>query len=210
MSAAGKQADDSTVDRLFRLTGGNPFLLREALTLITGSPGSPLAGDVVLPRADAILRRRLARADEMTRQFLRAASVVLDTSDDLAPVTYVMEGDTKDAIAALNKACEIRLMREGPHGEVSFAHALMCTPVWRRISPVRSRRPAPGTDGLLSYATRSASGRWARARCRCSATLASTWATSAGRAARSRRPCRRAWNWGTAGLSPWSSPAWPG
>ena len=125
MSATGEQADDGIVDRLFRLTGGNPFFLREALSLITQSPGAPLAGDVVLPRADAILRRRLARADEMTRHFLRAASVVLDTSDDLAPITYVMEGGTKDAITALNKACEARLMREGPRGEVSFVHTLM-------------------------------------------------------------------------------------
>jgi tetratricopeptide (TPR) repeat protein len=139
MSAAGEQADEGIVDRLFRLTGGNPFFLREAVSLITGSPGSPLAGDVVLPRADAILRRRLARADELTRHFLRAASVVLDTSDELAPITYVMEGDTKDAIAALNKACEIRLMREGPRGEVSFVHALMQREVYAEMG-VNQRR----------------------------------------------------------------------
>ena len=30
----------------------------------------------------------------MTRHFLRAASVVLDTSEELVPITYVMEGDT--------------------------------------------------------------------------------------------------------------------
>ena len=65
MSAAGELADESIVDRLFRLTGGNPFFLREAVNLITQSPGSSLAGDVVLPRADAILRRRLARADHV-------------------------------------------------------------------------------------------------------------------------------------------------
>ena len=139
MSAAGEAADESIVDRLFRLTGGNPFFLREAVNLITQSPGSPLAGDVVLPRADAILRRRLARADEMTRHFLRAASVVLDTSDELAAITYVMEGDTKDAIAALNKACEIRLMREGPHGEVSFVHALMQREVYAEMGANQRR-----------------------------------------------------------------------
>src|SRR6266496_39890 len=139
MSAAGEPADESIVDRLFRLTGGNPFFLREAVNLITGSPGSPLAGDVVLPRADAILRRRLARADDMTRHFLRAASVVLDTSDELAAITYVMEGDTKDAIAALNKACEIRLMREGPHGEVSFVHALMQREVYAEMGANQRR-----------------------------------------------------------------------
>jgi len=139
MSAIGEQADDSIVDRLFRLTGGNPFFLREALSLITQSPGSPRAEDVVLPRADAILRRRLARADDMTRHFLRAASVVLDTSDELAPITYVMDGDTKDAIAALNKACEIRLMREGPHGEVSFVHALMQREVYAEMGANQRR-----------------------------------------------------------------------
>ena len=57
MSAMGEQADESIVDRLFRLTGGNPFFLREALSLITQSPESRLADDVALPRADAILRR---------------------------------------------------------------------------------------------------------------------------------------------------------
>ena len=139
MSAAGELADESIVDRLFRLTGGNPFFLREAVNLITQSPESPLAGDVVLPRADAILRRRLARADEMTRHFLRAASVVLDTSDELASITYVMEGDTKDAIAALNKACEIRLMREGPHGEVSFLNALMQREVYAEMGANQRR-----------------------------------------------------------------------
>ena len=139
MSALGDQADESIVDRLFRLTGGNPFFLREALNLITQSPDSRLAEDVALPRADAILRRRLARADETTRHFLRAASVVLDTSDDLAPITYVMDGDTKDAIAALTKACEIRLMREGLHGEVSFVHALMQREVYAEMGANQRR-----------------------------------------------------------------------
>jgi predicted ATPase len=126
MAAIGEQADDSIVDRLFQLSGGNPFFLREALSLITQAPESRLAAEVVPPRTDAILRRRLARADEMTLRFLRAASVIVDTSEELAPIAYVMDADTKDAIAALNKACELRLMREGPRGEVEFcslAHA---------------------------------------------------------------------------------------
>ena len=99
MAAAGQQADDSIVDRLFQLTGGNPFFLREALSLITQAPGRRAAPEAVPPRADAILRRRLARADEMTLHFLRSASVVLDTSQELAPIAYVMEAETRDAIA---------------------------------------------------------------------------------------------------------------
>ena len=109
MAIAGKPADDSIVDRLFQLTGGNPFFLREALSLITQAPESRLTTEVVPPRTDAILRRRLARADETTLHFMRAASVVLDTSQELAPIGYVMEVGTKDAIDALNKACELSL-----------------------------------------------------------------------------------------------------
>ena len=119
--------------------GATPFFLREALSLITQSPESRLEPEVVPPRADAILRRRLARADEMTRSFLRAASVVLDTSEELAPITYVMESDTKDAIAALNQACELRLMREGPHGEVSFVHSLMQREVYAEMGANQRR-----------------------------------------------------------------------
>jgi ADP-ribosylglycohydrolase len=146
MVAIGEQPDESIVDRLFRLTGGNPFFLREALSLITQSPESRMADEVVPPRADAILRRRLARADETTHDFLRAASVVLDTSEELAPITYVMEADTKDAIAALNKACELRLMREGPHGEVSFVHSLMQREVYAEMG-ANQRRYLHGRAG---------------------------------------------------------------
>jgi hypothetical protein len=146
MAALGEQVDESIVDRLFRLTGGNPFFLREALSLITQAPESRPAEEIALPRADAILRRRLARADETTRNFLRAASVALSTSEDLAPITYVMEADTKDAIAALNQACELRLMREGPHGEVSFVHSLMQREVYADMGTERRPRPHSTTS----------------------------------------------------------------
>jgi ADP-ribosylglycohydrolase len=135
----GGQADESVVDRLFKLSGGNPFFLREALSLITAEPASRPAQEAVPPRTDAILRRRLARADEATLHFLRAASVVVDTSEDLAPIAYVMEADTRGAIAALNKACELRLMREGQHGEVSFVHSLMQREVYAEMG-VNQRR----------------------------------------------------------------------
>jgi tetratricopeptide (TPR) repeat protein len=146
MAAMGEQADDSIVDRLFQLSGGNPFFLREALSLITQAPESRLADEVVPPRADAILRRRLARADDITVHFLRAASVVLDTSEELAPIAYVMDADTKDAIAALNKACELRLMREGPRGEVSFVHSLMQREVYAEMG-ANQRRYLHGRTG---------------------------------------------------------------
>jgi tetratricopeptide (TPR) repeat protein len=146
MAAIGEQADDSIVDRLFQLSGGNPFFLREALSLITQASESRVAAEVVPPRADAILRRRLARADDMTVHFLRAASVILDTSEELAPIAYVMDADIKDAIAALNKACELRLMREGPRGEVSFVHSLMQREVYAEMG-ANQRRYLHGRAG---------------------------------------------------------------
>jgi len=139
MAAMGQVPDESTVDRLFQLTGGNPFFLREALNLITQEPEARSAPLVVPPRTDAILRRRLARADETTRHFLRAASVVLDTSQELAPAAYVMEAGTREAINALSKACELRLMREGQDGEVSFVHSLMQREVYAEMGANQRR-----------------------------------------------------------------------
>jgi ADP-ribosylglycohydrolase/tetratricopeptide (TPR) repeat protein len=124
-AAQGRPADEETVDRLFRLTGGNPFFLRETLSLLAEMPERRINPETIPPRADAILRRRLAKADENTLQFMRAASVVLETTQELEPIVYVMESETKHAIAALDSACELRLMREGSQGEVSFVHSLM-------------------------------------------------------------------------------------
>jgi ADP-ribosylglycohydrolase/tetratricopeptide (TPR) repeat protein len=128
------------------LSGGNPFFLREALSLITQVSDSRIVAGVVPSRVDAILRRRLACADDITLRFLRAASVVVDTSEDLAPIAYVMDADIKDTIAALNKACELRLMREGPRGEVSFVHSLMQREVYAEMG-ANQRRYLHGRAG---------------------------------------------------------------
>ena len=60
-----------------------------------------------------------------------------------------MEADTKDAIAALNKACELRLMREGPNGEVSFVHSLMQHEVYADMG-ANQRRYLHGRAGEWS------------------------------------------------------------
>lgn len=142
----GQPADEATVDRLFKLTGGNPFFLRETLHLITETPQPQASEAIIPPRADAILRRRLARADETTLRFLRAASVVLETAQALEPITYVMESQTKEAIAALNAACELRLMRESPQGEISFVHSLMQREVYAEMGE-NERRYLHGRAG---------------------------------------------------------------
>jgi ADP-ribosylglycohydrolase/energy-coupling factor transporter ATP-binding protein EcfA2 len=138
-TAHGRPVDEETVDRLFKLTGGNPFFLREALNLIADVPEPRTSTETIPPRADAILRHRLARADETALHFMRAASVVLETTQELEPITYVMEAETKDAIAALNRACELRLMREGTQGEISFVHYLMQREVYAEMGENQRR-----------------------------------------------------------------------
>ncbi|MGH3923422.1 MAG: ATP-binding protein, partial [Pseudonocardiaceae bacterium] len=138
VAALGSTVDEELVDRLFRLTGGNPFFLKETLALLAIEPSTP-GGDEesdsvqIPPRAEAVLRRRLARADTMTRRFLDAAAVVAETAQDIEPIAHVMEADLGTAIRALSAAVELRLMREGPQGETGFVHSLMQRAVYAEI-----------------------------------------------------------------------------
>jgi AAA ATPase domain/MalT-like TPR region len=138
-AAAGRPADEATVDRLFQLTGGNPFFLRETLHLLAQAPEPRSVPEMIPPGTDAVLRRRLARADDLTLRFLRAASVVLETSQEMEPVRYVMEGEVREAISALDAACRLRLMREGPDGEISFVHSLMQRQVYAELGANQRR-----------------------------------------------------------------------
>jgi ADP-ribosylglycohydrolase len=138
-AAQDQPADEETIDRLFNLTGGNPFFLRETLNLLTEVPEPRSSMEVIPPRTDAVLRRRLARADDITLEFLRAASVVLETSQELEPIQYAMEAGSREAIAALNTACELRLMREGSQGEISFVHSLMQREVYAEMGANQRR-----------------------------------------------------------------------
>lgn len=136
VTALGSVADEALVDRLFRLTGGNPFFLKETLALLAiRPPGDDQGSEVVEipPRAEAVLRRRLARADTITRHFLDAAAVIAETAQSIDPIAYVMEADPGAAIRTLSAAVELQLMREGPHGEISFVHSLMQRAVYAEL-----------------------------------------------------------------------------
>jgi len=87
--------------------------------------GSPEQQADVPPRVEAVLARRLARADRETRQFLDAAAVAVQTSQDLRPITFAVEVDEGVSVRSLAEACRLGLMAEGPNGEISFAHALL-------------------------------------------------------------------------------------
>lgn len=138
VAALGLVADEALVDRLFRLTGGNPFFLKETLALLATGP--PLRGQdrdggamEIPPRTEVVLRRRLARADATTRRFLDAAAVAAETAQNIDPIVYIMEADPGTAIRALSAAVELRLMREGPNGEIGFVHSLMQRAVYAEI-----------------------------------------------------------------------------
>lgn len=138
VTALGSVADEELVDRLFRLTGGNPFFLKETLALLAIQPSTPGDADEakeweIPPRADAVLRRRLSRSDPVTRRFLDAAAVVTETTQNIEPIAHVMEADLGTAIRALSAAVELRLMREGPDGETGFVHSLMQRAVYSEI-----------------------------------------------------------------------------
>jgi ADP-ribosyl-[dinitrogen reductase] hydrolase len=130
VTAVGGAVDDRLVDRLFTLTGGNPFFLKETVRLLTeqGADGAKvLTGEAPfrLPRADAVLQQRLSRVSAETRRFLDAAAVVLETAQELEPMAHVADIDLETSVRLLNEACEQRLMTEAEGGEISFVHALM-------------------------------------------------------------------------------------
>jgi predicted ATPase len=84
--------DEPIAERFYRLTGGNPFFLQESVGWFDQhrqgrldqpadwDPGGPVA------RIESVLHHRLAAVDEDTRRFLDAASVVLQTSEELDAV----------------------------------------------------------------------------------------------------------------------------
>ncbi|HEU0128689.1 MAG TPA: AAA family ATPase, partial [Pseudonocardiaceae bacterium] len=138
VAALGSVADEELVDRLFRLTGGNPFFLKETLALLALRPPTSGSGEEhesaeIPPRTEAVLRRRLARADAVTRRFLDAAAVVTETAQDIDPIAYAMEADLGTALRALSAAVELRLMHEGSEGEIAFVHSLMQRAVYSEI-----------------------------------------------------------------------------
>ncbi|MEU8076681.1 ADP-ribosylglycohydrolase family protein [Catellatospora citrea] len=135
--ALGGEPDEGLIDQVFRLTGGNPFYLKETLHILsdTGGDGA-IADDAVLklpPGLDAVVRQRLARADADVRELLDAAAVVADGSQDIEAVLHVMEAPMGKAVRILRRACELGILQEGPAGEISFVHGIMRNAVYGEL-----------------------------------------------------------------------------
>jgi ADP-ribosylglycohydrolase/tetratricopeptide (TPR) repeat protein len=142
--AGRDQVGESEAEWLFRLTGGNPFFLQESVGWFDQQrrarldrPAGWAAGGPV-SQLEAALAQRLAAVDEDTRTFLDAASVVLETTQDLEPVAYAMDTDEGRAVALFTRASRLRLMVEDPGGRISFRHDLTRQAVYRQLG-VRHR-----------------------------------------------------------------------
>lgn len=121
----GPAADRQEVARrLSFLTGGNPFLLREAWRHVAESAGDSVA--IVLPETvNDLLRARLASIPPRDRRILEAAAVLgMDVvPDELA--AYTGEPGTV-ILGGLERACAAGLLEwtRGRGGSLRFAHAI--------------------------------------------------------------------------------------
>jgi predicted ATPase/DNA-binding winged helix-turn-helix (wHTH) protein len=115
--------------RLYELTGGNPFFLREtvrSLTFDALKEGHTRLHEIRLPEsARDVVRRRIALLPEASRRVLQAASV-LGLRFDVAGLGPMLQLETSALLAALDRALGARLLvREERVGQYAFAHALV-------------------------------------------------------------------------------------
>ncbi len=154
--------DTVLVDRLYRLTAGNPFFLSETVQLIleegeANAGGEDGALEDIPPKTKAVLHRRLASANAETREFLDAAAVLLQTTQELEPLAYIMNIDESRAIRLLTQACELNLMVERSEGGIDFVHDLMHREVYSALGTnyrrYTHRRTAEWLDKAGQYAS---------------------------------------------------------
>ncbi len=141
--ALGIEPDEELVDRVFSLTGGNPFYLRETVRILAEPGAIPARGEQALlqlpPNLERLIERRLDRADAQVKEFLSAAAVIADPTQDIGPIAYVMDIPVGKAIRALETACTLGILREGDNGEISFVHDIIRTAVYAKLGPTSRR-----------------------------------------------------------------------
>jgi DNA-binding SARP family transcriptional activator len=136
MAAAGGGVADPAwpaADTVLRLTGGNPFFVRELLlnlaesgarTAEAGGNGDRAPAEVPAGIREAV-GRRLWRLDRGTRQVLEVAAVVgLEFDGEVVAQASGPGGDRRAALDALDEAARSRLVVRGPGG-YRFAHAIV-------------------------------------------------------------------------------------
>ena len=138
MATAGGGTPDPlwpTAETVLRLTGGNPFFVRELLLNLAESgarvaAGSDGGGAGVPAEVPAGIRetvgRRLWRLDRGTRQVLEVAAVLgLAFDGEVVAQASGPAGDRRGALDALDEAERARLVVRAPEGGYRFAHAIV-------------------------------------------------------------------------------------
>lgn len=125
------------VERVQRITGGNPFFVGEIAGSLAGSGGWHEGGAVPLPASlRTLVRARVMEMDPAAQAVLATASV-LGEEFAVGPLTLAV-GDRAATLAALDAAVATGLVREtGPFGTYRFVHALTRESLYADLGTVR-------------------------------------------------------------------------
>lgn len=119
--------DAARLQRLHRLTGGNPFFVREmaALAGAGGSLEAELVAGVRLPGGiHAVVRRRLARLTQDTQDLLVWAALAGD-GFEVAHLAAVSGANPTDVLDRMDEATVARVVKPVGTGRYAFVHDLV-------------------------------------------------------------------------------------
>lgn len=151
--------DDGTIERVFRLSGGNPFFaLQLARSNLQGAPGDFRDIDEVPRVVLGAIEERLSRLSDDARDVAIAGAVVGDPFE--LDLTVAASGLVEDRVLdGLDELCEHDVVRPGAFPRVfQFRHPLMRNAVYqaalpgqriarhRRIAGYLAERGAPATE----------------------------------------------------------------
>ena len=137
-ASLGLSLDESQTAQLSARTAGNPFLLAESVKLAASEGADALLAGVP-PTVRDVLRRRLSRLPDATRELLRTAAVLGRDVDPelLTAVTFEPEEQVLDA---LDLAAVHGVLVESGQARLRFAHDLIRETLEADLRPMRRTR----------------------------------------------------------------------
>lgn len=135
-------SDSALVAEVYQLTEGNPLFLREAIHAMnssaSGVPLDALRDITSLGGVLALVRSRLAGANEETRGVLEVASV-LGRESELSLLAEVSAKKTGDVASALDEATARGLLVRRSEERWAFSHVLVREAFYRQLASDRRR-----------------------------------------------------------------------
>ena len=147
-----------------RLTGGNPFFVRQLVRHLDET-GADLTEAEVPAGVVEVVRRRLARLRPAAQQGLIVAAVI-GRAFDLEVVASVLDTSEPALLADLEHAAAGRLITELAPGRFAFTHDLVRHAVYGQIGPSRRARLHGWVAAALERSQPTAVGELARHFCR--------------------------------------------